>query len=117
MRTIVEYIQRHGDLPLLRFYIHGAPHRRMHWRIIDRYREELVDAAKAAKIPIPIKHPVAVSALFIDPTSCDLDNLITGLWRAIDGSCHTKPTVLADDSLVYAIERTAKFYPGGERKK
>jgi hypothetical protein len=116
MRTIIEFLERPGDLPLLRFYIHDAPHRRQHYRVIDAYRQELVAAAKAAGISIPITKPVALSALFIDPCSCDLDNLITALFRAIDGKTHKGPSILADDSLVYSVERTSKFYPGPPRK-
>ena len=113
MRTIIEFIERPGDLPLLRLYVHGAPHRRQHREVISRYRKELVEAAKAAKIKIPITTPIAVSVLFIDPTSGDLDNLITALWRAIDGKASSGLTVLSDDELIFSIERTAKFYPAG----
>lgn len=115
LRTIVEYVERENDLPLLRFYIHNAPHRRQHHRSIAVYRDELVAAAKASNIAIPITVPIAVSALFINPLSPDVDNLVCALWRALDGTSHSKPTVLKDDGLIHAIERTAKFYP--ETKK
>jgi Holliday junction resolvase RusA-like endonuclease len=116
MRTIIKYVERADDLPLLQFYIHGAPHRRMHHQTIEAYRKELVEAAQKEKIVIPIKHPVAVSVLFIDPTSIDLDNLLTALWRAMDGKDHRKPTVLADDGLIHWIERTGKYYPQDKKK-
>lgn len=115
MRTVVEFVERENDLPLLRFYIHNAPHRRQHHRSIAVYRDELVAAAKAAKISIPIKFPVALSVLFIDPVSPDLDNSIVCLFRAIDGTSHAKPTILKDDGLVFCLEKVSKYYP--ETKK
>lgn len=114
MRIIAEFIQRKDDLPLLRFYIHNAPHRRQHYRVIAEYRDELVAAAKASKISIPICRPIGLWALFINPTSCDLDNLTVALFRALDGTSHSKPTILKDDGLIHVIE-IAKFYP--ETKK
>lgn len=115
LRTILEFVERENDLPLLRLYIHQALHRRQHYHAIAAYRDELVAAAKAANIHIPIKVPIAVSILFINPLSPDLDNLITALWRAMDGTSHRKPTVLKDDGLIFSIERTSKYYP--ETKK
>lgn len=115
MRAIIEYVERENDLPLLRFYIHQAPHRREHRRSIAIYRDELVAAALASSIKIPIAEKVAVSVLFVNPMSPDMDNIITALWRALDGKAHTKPTVLVDDGLIFAIEKTAKYYP--ETKK
>lgn len=115
MRCIVEYIERGDDLPLLRFYIHHAPHRRQHWKVIAQYRDELTAAAVAAKIPIPIKRSIALSVLFIDPSSPDLDNLVVALFRAIDGKSHHKPTILKDDGLIETLEKVGKFFP--ESKK
>lgn len=119
MRTIVEFRERIGDLPLLQFYIHKAPHRRAgekHHRVIVEYRDELVAAAKAAGVKVPIDVPVAVSVLFIDPSSPDLDNLVMALFRAIDGTSHSKPTVLRDDGLIHCLEKVAKFYPDNRKK-
>ena len=115
MRTIITYTPRANDLPLLSFYVHDAPHRRQHFKVLQLYRDELTAAAKAANIPIPIKVPVAVSALFINPVSTDLDNLLTALLQAIDGNSHRAPTVLADDGLICCLEKVSKFYP--EQKK
>lgn len=115
MRTIVEFTERGDDLPLLQFYIHQAPHRRQHHRVIEEYRRELVEAAQSAKIAIPITQPVAISALFINPCSPDLDNLVMALFRALDGKGHAKPTILKDDGLVNCLEKVAKFYPEKKR--
>ena len=111
MRCIVEYIRRPGAMPLLRLYVHGAPHRRQHTAVIERYRDELVAAARAAGIPVPIDHRVALWVLFVNPCSPDYDNILTGLFRAMDGKAHRKPTLLKDDGLVALIDRLAVFYP------
>lgn len=113
METIMEFVERVGDLPLLRLYVHHAPHRRQHWRVIEAYRVELVAAAKRAGIPIPIKRPLALSVLFIDPTSPDLDNLVMSTYRALDGKGHHKASVLADDGLIECLEKIAPFFPSG----
>jgi Holliday junction resolvase RusA-like endonuclease len=115
VRTIVEYVERENDLPLLRFYIHNAPHRRQHHRSIAVYRDELVAAAKASNIAIPIKVPIALSILFINPVSPDLDNLLMATMRAMDGTSHAKPTILKDDGLVHCLEKVSKYFP--ETKK
>lgn len=115
MRTILEFVERENDLPLLRLYVHNAPHRRQHHRVIAQYRDELVAAAKAGKISIPICKPIAVSIFFINPTSPDLDSLVVSTFRAMDGTSHNKPTVLKDDGLIHSIERTSKFYPNPKK--
>jgi hypothetical protein len=116
MRCIVDFTRRPDDLPLLRFYIHGAPHRRQHMAVIGKYRDELYAAGVAAGLRMPIKHPIAVSVLFIDPCSPDLDNLLMALYRALDGTSHNEPTILADDGLIFCIERMGKFYPNEATK-
>lgn len=118
MRTIIEFVERGDDFPLLRLYIHNAPHRRAaekHHKVIEEYRDELVAAAKASGIELPICVPLEVEALFVAPSSPDLDNVIMCLMRAMDGTSHSKPTVLRDDGLVESI-KAAKFYPNGRRK-
>ncbi len=109
MRVIVEY---HQDVhpPLLRLYIHGAPHRRQHVAVIQRYRDELVAAARAANLAVPIRHPIDLKVTFINPCSPDSDNLIVALCRAMDGTCHVKPTLLTDDGLIQSVTM-GKFYP------
>ena len=111
MRCIAELVRRADDIPLLRLYVHGAPHRRQHTAVIERYRIELLAAAKSAGIPTPIKHRVALWALFVDPCSSDLDNLLMALFQAMDGKAHRKPTLLENDSLVTLVDRRAVFYP------
>lgn len=115
MRTIMELVERENDLPLLRIYIHNAPHRRQHHQVIARYRDDLVAAARASKIDIPIKHPVALSILYINPCTPDLDNALMATMRAMDGTSHSKPTVLKDDGLIFCLEKVSKYFP--ETKK
>lgn len=118
MRTIIELVERAGDLPLLQLYIHDAPHRRSaekHHKVIENYRDELVAAATAAGIKIPITRPIELAILFVDPLSPDLDNVIMCCFRAMDGTSHSKPTVLRDDGLIESVS-AAKFYPNGRKK-
>ena len=110
MRCIVQYFPAMHP-PLLQLSIHGAPHRRMHHAMIQRYREALQVACSAAGIPTPIGHPVDLSVLFVDPTSPDLDNLLTALYQALDGNTLRKPGILADDGLI-SKATVSKFYPG-----
>jgi Holliday junction resolvase RusA-like endonuclease len=104
MRCIVEPLKTDQSPPTLRIFVHGAPHRRQHIQVIERYRKELMVAMKAAKIRTPIRCDIDLWVLFIDPCSCDLDNLIAALYRAMDGH------VLVDDSLIQHVEMS-KFYP------
>jgi hypothetical protein len=109
MRCIVEF---HGQMhpPLLRLYVHGAPHRRQHVAVIHRYRDELVAAGRAAGLVLPIRHEIDLKVTFINPCSPDLDNLIVALYRAMDGTSHAAPTLLDDDGLIQDV-RMGKFFP------
>jgi Holliday junction resolvase RusA-like endonuclease len=114
MRCIVDY-REHEHPPLLRLYIHHAPHRRQDIATSARYRDELVAAGRAAALELPIRHPIDLRVTFIDPCSRDLDNLITALFRAMDGRSHDRPTLLFDDGLIESISM-AKFYPAEATK-
>lgn len=100
MRCIIEFTRRDDQLPLLRMYIHHAPHYRQHFAVIAKFRDELTAAAKAAGIPIPIAEQIELWVLFIDPSSPDLNNLHMALCRAMDGNAHRAPTILKDDGLI-----------------
>ena len=63
MRCRLEY---NHPRRLLTAYIHGAPHRRIHRRILEQYRVELWRAAQEAGLE-PIKHNISLSAYFIEP--------------------------------------------------
>lgn len=103
MRVIAEYDTKQAT-PLLRFYIHGAPHRRIHQAVLKQYRKAIWEAGKAAGIPAPLKHNVELSSLFINPTSDDLDNLVVALFQALDGKCGSGPTLLADDKQIVLLK-------------
>ena len=92
--------------------VHGAPHRRMHVRMIQQYREEIRRACVAADIHTPIDTTVDLSVLFIDPTSPDYDNLLTALYQAMDGATLKPPGILTDDSKIGTIRRLAKYFTG-----
>jgi Holliday junction resolvase RusA-like endonuclease len=79
-------------------------------KIIYQYREELVEAAMASNIALPINYALEVEVLFVSPSSPDLDNLVMCFMRAMDGSSHSKITVLKDDGLIQSI-KASKFFP------
>jgi Holliday junction resolvase RusA-like endonuclease len=109
MRCIAEY---HGQMhpPLLRLYVHGAPHCRQHLAVIQRYREELVAAARATGLHFPIAHEIDLKVTFINPCSPDLDRLLTALFQALDGNALRPPALLVDDGLIRDVSM-GKFYP------
>lgn len=99
------------DEPILRFNIHGAPHRRMldKYPILTReYRKQLLHACEQAGIKTPIKCPIKLSAHFVDPTAPDLDNLLVALFRALDG--RSRHGVLADDELIHSLGGVDKLF-------
>jgi len=104
MRCIVEPLKIDQNPPTLRVFVHGAPHRRMHRAVLQQYRRELWAAAKAAGLRMPIRHNVELTITYINPSSPDLDNLITSTFQALDGKCGKGPTVLADDRLIVFVK-------------
>jgi hypothetical protein len=111
VRSIVEYLpaKNKDDLPVLRLYVHGAPHRRMHRAILAQYRKELYAETKKLSIKLPIKTPIEVNVTFINPTGPDIGNLYLALEQALDGKCGQGPTVLADDSLICYVKAGVLF--------
>lgn len=114
MRVIVEYLPAQHP-PQLNLFIHHAPHRRMHIRVIQQYREFIRAACNKAGISTPIETPIDLSVMFVDPASPDLDNLLTALYQAMDGNTLKGPGILADDGLIHGV-RMSKFFPGGKKK-
>ena len=98
--------------PILRLVVYDAPHRRMHYRIIQAYREDIRKACTAAGIVTPIDHPVDLYVNFVNPSSPDSDNLLTALYRALDGKTLRPPGILVDDGLI-VHDRICKFWPYG----
>ena len=101
MRCIAKF-DRRASPPILKLWIQHAPHRRSDEATLKVYRYCLVYSCRRAGILTPIEDPLYLWVEFIDPTSPDLDNLLTALYRAMDGkSDHLgKHTVLADDKLI-----------------
>lgn len=114
MRAVVKMTKKLHEPHLLQMYIHGAPHRRAHIAVIRQYREKLREAFEAAKITTPIKYPVDLWLMFVDPCSPDYDNLLTALYQAMDNKTLTgqgrTPGLLADDGNVGTIRHLAKMY-------
>lgn len=109
MRIVVNYFPNQYP-PLLQLAIHDAPHRRMHHAVIQQYREYLMTACRAAKVPVPIDHPIDLAVMFVNPASPDLDNLITALYQAFDGKTLKGPSVLTDDGLISEVKMST-YWP------
>ena len=83
--------------PLLHLVIYDAPHYRMHWRVIQDYREHLRAACTRAGILTPIEGPIDLYVNFVFPSSTDNGNLYLALERAMDGKTLKPPGILLDD--------------------
>jgi len=103
VRTIIEYDTTRFP-KRLRMYIQDAPHRRAHRETLRRYREELWQAWETAGYKETIDKPVDLVVTFINPTSPDLDSLLTGLFQALDGKTGKGKTILTDDGLISRVE-------------
>ena len=108
-----------NSLPLLDKSIHGAPHKRQHRAVIQRYREDLYDLAYrriSDKVELPIDHPIALKVLFTNPSSPDLDHLIEALYMALDGKTLKGPSILTDDRHIQKVIME-KYYPDNPTKR
>lgn len=103
MRAIIEYDSKSSP-PKMRMFLHGAPHRRMHKAVLQKYRKDLWREAKKIDIPMPIQDYTELKVTFIDPCSCDLGNLYLALEQALDGKCGKGPTIFTDDRLICRLE-------------
>lgn len=101
--------------PRLVLSIFGAPHRRQAKEDLNLFREELWIAWQKAGFTKPIDYPIDLWVCFIDPCSPDLDNLITALYRSMDGKTWKRPSIMVDDGLIQAVDMR-KFYPNGPTK-
>lgn len=101
---------------LLHLSVWDAPHRRecerKHGlRVIADYRKSILAAFDKAKIRYPIDTTVDLWIVFINPTSPDYDNLLTPLYRALDGATGKGPAPLVDDGRsVGVIRHIGKHY-------
>lgn len=101
--------------PLLTFFIHDAPHRRMHIKTIVQYRQFLRAACARAGIVTPIANPIDLSVMFVNPATPDLGNAYLALEQALDGTTLDKPGIVVDDSLIQKVTMS-KFFPQGKKK-
>ena len=110
MKVIAKYHALY-DPPLLQFWIHDAPHRRMHIKTIQAYRKELYEAVRRTSIGngLPIHHAIDLDVLFVNPSTPDLGNAYLALEQALDDMTLTKPGIVLDDSLIQKVTM-AKYF-------
>lgn len=115
MKVIAKYHALY-DPPLLQLWIHDAPHRRMHIKVIQQYRLELYNAIRRTPVgkQLPIEFPIELEVLFVNPSTPDLGNAYLALEQALDDCTLTKPGIVKDDSLIQKVTMS-KFFPEGER--
>jgi hypothetical protein len=109
VKVLAKLIDRDGT-PVLKLSIFGAPHRRVQVEVLHSYRDALRRACIEASIDFPIKRPVEIEVIFVDPSSPDLGNLYLALEQAMDGKSLLGVGILADDSLVQKVSMS-KFFP------
>lgn len=118
MKIIAKYIAA-LEPPLLQLWIHDAPHRRMHVRVIQQYRvflhEAIGKAVKLAGVTLPLQHDIDLEVLFVNPATPDLGNAYLALEQALDDKTLTKPGIVIDDSLIQKVTMS-KYFPGGKKK-
>lgn len=116
MKIIAKYIGS-AEPPVLSLWIHDAPHRRMHRRVLEQYRVALRTAIqREIGGSMPIAHPIEMTVLFVNPATPDLGNAYLALEMALDDKTLTKPGIVADDSLIQKVVMS-KFFPEGEKKR
>jgi Holliday junction resolvase RusA-like endonuclease len=122
MRVTHEELLLDQHPPLMRITIHGAPHRRMTSagelasttdvmaakRMLEAYRAALIFAGRRMGIRRPIDYPLDLEITFVDPTSPDLDNLITAFYQAVDDDTG-KPALVLDDGLFQKVTMMKMF--------
>jgi len=101
--------------PCLSLYIHGAPHRRVPISVLQDYRAKLKTACDGIGLTTPLWAPIDLKVTFVDPTSPDLDNLLTALYRALDGKSLKGPGILVDDGLIHRVTML-KFFPNARKR-
>ncbi len=114
MRVIVKYDQSTHP-PMLTMFIHDAPHRRMHVKVIQQYREFIRDACTNAGIRTPIADPIDLSVMFVNPATPDLGNAYLALEQAMDGQTLKGPGIVEDDGLIQKVTMS-KYFPGKPKK-
>lgn len=111
MKIVVSYDKKSFP-PVLRMSIHDAPHRRMHYRVIQRFREELYAACVSANVPVPLDEPTDVELIFVNPASPDPGGSYMAWEQAVDGRTLQGPAVFTDDGLIQKITMI-RLFPSG----
>jgi hypothetical protein len=114
MKIIAKYFMQ-LEPPLLQLWIHDAPHRRMHVKVIQQYRVFLHAAITKTGVKLPIEYDIDLDVLFVNPATPDLGNAYLALEQALDDKTLTKPGIVIDDSLIQKVTM-AKYFPGGKKK-
>ena len=109
MRVIAEKIEQPGA-PLIRLYVHDAPHRRMHREVLQKYRNALYREIGKTGLHMPYGGPIELSVVFVNPTSPDIGNLYSALERCLDGKALKPPHILEDDSQIQVVRHLSKMY-------
>lgn len=99
--------------PLLRLWIHDAPHRRMHIAVIQKYRETLFKACQEAGVPVPLDEPTDLDLFFVNPASPDRGGSYLAFEQAVDGMTLKPPAVFTDDGLIARVTMDC-FWPNGQ---
>lgn len=118
MKAILQYDQ-FAHPPLLKMYLHGAPHKRQQREVLQRFREDLMMHARrtiATQVDLPIDHPIDVEIVYINPASPDLDHLVEATFQALDGKSLKGPSILVDDRHIQKVTMS-KQYIGGRTKR
>lgn len=127
MKSIIQF-DAYAEIPLLRMYLHGCPHKRMHRAVLQRCREELTHSAErqighkrqgGSIVNLPIDFEIDLEITFINPASPDLDHMIEAVFMMLDGKngSLTGPSVLIDDRLIQGLQKVRKFYPEAKTKR
>ena len=111
MKIKVKYLNDQFP-PLLRLWIHDAPHRRMHIAVIQQYREALYAACVTAGVPVPIDEPTDIDLFFVNPASPDRGGSYLAFEQAVDGMTLKPPAVFTDDGLICRVTMDC-FWPNG----
>lgn len=97
------YVKYDHRKRLLTISVDRAPGRRAHDVAHTQFREEIWRDAKKAGVPV-LNHEIKLSALFINPESPDIDNLLVALFRALDGKTGDKSkALLGDDGQIVGL--------------
>ena len=118
MKVIVKY-DDNCHPPVLRLYLHGAPHKRMPRESLQKHREELYDMATRRivhQVDLPIDHPIDLEVVFTNPSSPDLDHLIEAVFMMLDGKTLKGPSILTDDRHIQKVTMS-KMYIGKPTKR